>query len=185
MSHDLVQKRYVISAFPTTVASGATAAGKVDFNALGDKFTLERPHPIDIYKFGVITDDAWDPDAGGFALALDLRPTSGSDTARVEKDQLRRADAQLVAAGRVVYREVVIPVAESSVAGLGGDFDKVNVGPAGPLHVRPGEQVVLEVTNAMGAAATGYVWIEYAELGFAIDNTVVGGDGEKVIKDVT
>lgn len=186
MSHELVQKRIVWSLAPTGTSEDSPAAfGPVDFNATGDKFGFAPSVPIDVYRFGLLTLDAMDPDAGGFAMALDLRPTAGSDTNRTEKDQLRRADAQTVAAGKLVYRDVVIPVAETTTAGLGETTQRINVGPAGPLHVRPGEEVVLEVTNAVGAVSTGRVFIEYAEQGFALTSTVTTADGINVIKDST
>ena len=181
MSHELVQKRYVQSVFPTPVEAAPAAGGLVDFNATGDKFTFAPPCPVEVYRYGYTTFTAQDPDAGGFVLSLDFRPTVGSDTNRVEKDTLTRADAQTSAAGRVVFRDVKIPVAQAT----GADGSVVNVGPAGPLHVRPGEEVVLEVTNANGAASTGYVWIEYAEQGFALPSTVTVADGFKVTKDST
>ena len=183
MSHELVQKRYVYSIFPTGggVEDTNTDGGPVDLNATGDKFGFAPACPIDIYRFGLISAVALDPDAGGFVLALDLRPTAGSDTNRVEKDTLTRADAQTVAAGKVVYRDVIIPVAETT----GNDGSKVNVGPSGPLHVRPGEEVILEVTNALGAAGTARLFIEYAEQGFALTSTVTAADGVNVIKDST
>lgn len=187
MSHDLVQKRYVVSILPTPTGG---AGAPVDFNATGDKFIFTYPTPVDIYRFGLVTDAAMDPDAGGFVMELDLRVTAGTDTGRVNKSSLTRADAQTVAAGRTLYRDCTLPVAEAAgddtlTGGATPQTSRVNVGPAGPVHVRPGQQAVLEVTNAVGAASTGYVWIEYAELGFAQASAVVGADGEFVTKDIT
>jgi len=190
MSHDVVQKRYVYSVFPATagVEDVGADAGPVDLNATGDKFGFAPAGPIDVYRYGIITATAFDPDAGGFVLAIDLRPTAGSDTNRVEKATLTRADAQVAAAGKVVYKKVVIPVAETTQAGHLSSLTpgtKQNVDPLGPLHVRPGEEVILEVTNAMGAAATGRLWIEYAELGFAEPSDVATSDGFNVVRDLT
>ena len=187
---DLLQKRIVWSLAPTGTSEDSPAAfGPVDFNATGDVFGFAPSVPIDVYRFGILTVTAMDPDAGGFALALDHRPIAGADTNRTEKDQLRRADAQTVAAGKIVYRDVVIPVAQAAgddaLGGATVQTSLVNVGPSGPLHVRPGEEVVLEVTNAVGAASTGRVFIEYAELGHALPSTVSTSDGVNVIKDTT
>lgn len=162
MAHEVVKKTYAISQFPTPVEAGPAAGGLVDFNATGDKFSFAPVSKIQVWRFGAIIKTAMDPDAGGFDLALDHRTVVGSDTGRTEKAVLNRADAETVAAGKVLYKDVILAVAEATA----GDGSKVNVGPAGPLEVNPGEQIVLEVTNAVGAASDGYVWIEYSEGAF-------------------
>lgn len=164
--HDLLHRVRRISILPTP--DGA-AGGPVDFNSTGDKYIYTPASKAEIYRFGFITDAAMDPDAGGFVLALDHRPTAGSDTNRAEKQTITRADAETVAAGKLVYADVVIPVAEA----VQGDGSKLNVGPAGPLVVMPGEQAVIEVTNAVGAASTGYVFLEVMELNFEIEDADV------------
>ena len=146
----------------TLITPTGVNGGPVDFNSTGDKYIYTPCGPIEIYRWGFITDVAMDPDAGGFVIALDHRITAGSDTGRTEKATITRADAETVAAGKLVYGRVEIPVAEAT----GVDGSKVNVGPNGPLRVNPGEQAVIEVTNAVGAASTGYVFIEYADLAF-------------------
>lgn len=157
--HDLLRRvRHVSTLITPTGVNG----GPVDFNATGDKFIYTPASKSEIYRFGFIADAAMDPDAGGFVLALDWRPTAGSDTDRVEKATITRADTETVAAGKLVYADVVIAVAQAT----GVDGSLVNVGPSGPLVVMPGEQAVVEVTNAVGAAATGYIFIEVMELAF-------------------
>lgn len=156
--HDLLNKRYIVSVLPDPTN---TAGGPVDFNTTGDKFILSLPHPIDIYRFGFITIGLMDPDAGGFQLDLDKRIAVGSDSGRVSPvASIFRADADTVAAATVVYVDVTLPVA----AATGADGSIVNVDPAGPVRINPGEEAVLEVSNAVGAASTGYVWIEYVQL---------------------
>lgn len=162
MAHEVVKKTYAISQFPTIVEGGPVAGGLVDFNATGDKFSFAPVSKIQVWRFGIIVKTAMNPDAGGFDMALDHRVTVGSDVGRTEKAVLNRADAELVAAGKIAYKDVVLAVA----ATVAGDGSTVNVGPAGPLEVNPGEEVVLEVTNAVGAASDGYVWIEYSEGAF-------------------
>jgi hypothetical protein len=173
MAHELLQKRFVTSQFPTQVEDAPAAGGVVDFNATGDKFGFQVIVPIDVYRFGIITNAAMDPDAGGFVLALDKRVLVGSDAGRVEIDVLTRADAQTVAQGKVVAREVIVPVAQANgddtlAGGVTDQTSVVNVGPNGPARFVPGDELILEVTNAVGAASTGYVWFEYAELPFDI-----------------
>ena len=176
MAHEIVKKRIIESVFPTIVQGAPAAGGFVDFNATGDKFAYAPKRPAKVWRFGIQAAAALDPDAGGFDLALDLRPTMGSDTSRVEKVVLNRADAETVAAGQIVYKDVVLAVAESSVTGLSAISNKVNVGPDGPLDVSPGQEVVLEVTNALGAAGTGIVWMEVSEDGFDIGDANVTAD---------
>lgn len=158
--HELLTKRFDVSVLPTPTG---TAGGPVDFNATGDKFIITPAAPIDIYRYGAVFDAATDPDAGGFVLALDWRPTAGSDSSRAEIMTLTRADAETSAAGTGIYGKVVVAVAQAT----GSDGSLVNVGPSGPLEVDPGEQAVIEVTNAVGAASTGYVWVEYVQHPFA------------------
>lgn len=185
MSHELVHKKTIFSTLPTPTGS---AGGPVDFNATGDKLLFAPAQPIEVYRFGFQTIEAMDPDAGGFVIALDIRPTIGSDTSRTEVETITRADADTVAAGKVVYKDVIIAVAAAAgddtlTGGATTQTSTLNVGPSGPKHVMPGQEIVIEVTNAVGAASTGYVFIEYAELGWALPNTTAGTDGEDVIKD--
>lgn len=157
--NDLLRRVRLVSVLPTPTGA---AGGPVDFNATGDKYIYTPATIAHVYRWGFITDAAMDPDAGGFVLALDHRPTAGSDTGRTEKATITRADAETVAAGKLVYGNVVISVAQAAQ----GDGSLLDVGPSGPLEVRPGEQVVIEVTNAVGAASTGYVFLEVMELAF-------------------
>ena len=170
MSHELVQKEWAVSFLPTPTGANG---GPVDFNATGDKFIFTPVAPVDIYRFGFVTIEAMDPDAGGFVIALDKRITVGSDTGRTEVVTITRADADTVAAGKVVYKDVILPVAQAT----GDDgVSLVNVGPSGPLSLVPGDEAVIEVTNAVGAVSTGYVWIEYAQHGFNISASDVISD---------
>lgn len=165
--HDNLNKVFVVSTLPTPTGANG---GPVDFNATGDKFILTPVAPIEIVRFGFVTDAAMDPDAGGFVLALDHRPTAGSDTGRTESATLTRTDTQTVAAGSLVYREVVLADTDGETA---EDGETRYVAPSGPLSVDVGEQAVLEVTNAVGAASTGYVFIEYVQKPFDLYDSVV------------
>lgn len=184
MSHEIIHKQTIYSVFPTPTGG---AGGPVDFNATGDKFLFAPAQPIDVYRYGFITIEAMDPDAGGFVIDLDLRPTVGSDTSRANIETITRADADTVAAGKIVYKDVILAVAaaagDDSLGGATVQTSTLNVGPTGPKHVTPGQELVIEVSNAVGAASTGYVFIEYAVQGWALPNSTSGTDGEDVIKD--
>lgn len=161
MADNVVGRRTIVSVLP--VPTG-TAGGPVDFNATGDKFILTPAVPTDIVRFGAILDSAQDPDAGGFVLALDHRPTAGSDTDRTEEATITRANADVSAAGDVLYNNVNAAVAQATAV----DGSLVDSPSEGPLRVNPGEEAVIEVTNANGAASTGYVFLEVIEYGFDI-----------------
>jgi len=180
--HDLLRKHFKYAEFNSL--NGTDGFGDQDLNAAADYLVLGGVGPIDIYRFGYLTTSSQDPDAGGFQLDLDRRPVAGSDAGRVLVDSIARADAQVVAAGKVVYKDVVIPVAQAAgddTLSFGGGVTPqtsvVDVGPSGPLRIAPGEQAVLEVSNAVGAASTGFIWVEYAELAFDIAHV-------NVIKDL-
>lgn len=167
MAHELVQKRRVYGASITS-------------NAAADVLTFTTAVPADVYRFGYVAVASLDPDAGGFVVALDKNVLGG---ARTEIETVDRTDTQVVAAGQVVFHDVVVPVAESSVTGNGGSVTKVNVGPAGPLHLAPGDQAILEITNTSGVAVNIIPFIEYVEHDFVQPDTRAGSDGENVTKD--
>jgi hypothetical protein len=169
--HDLLRKTVKIQEFNSL--NGTDGWGDQDLNAAADVMVIGGVNPIEIYRYGYLLTSAQDPDAGGFQLDLDFRPTAGSDAGRVNSDLLLRTDTQVVAAGKVVYKDVIIPVAEAAgddTLSFGGgttpQTSLVNVGPSGPLRVEPGQQAVLEISNANGAVATGFVFVEYADLPF-------------------
>ena len=169
MAHDLVRKQYKV--FDFNSLNGTDGWGDQDFNGTADLAVFTAVCPVEIYKFGYVTTSSQDPDAGGFQLDLDRRPLTGSDSGRVLVDSIVRVDANVIAQGKVVYKEVIVPVAQAAgddtlTGGVTSQTSVVNVGPSGPLRLAPGEQAVLEVSNAVGAASTGFLFIEYAELGF-------------------
>ena len=184
MSHEIIHKRIEVSRFVSGASEDAPAdGGPIAFTSTGDKFYILPAAPIDVYRFGLITQDLLDVGAQ-FTLPLDHRVLAGSDVGRTEVATLSTGTVD-VAAGKVVYKDVILPVAEATQAGHLSSLSpgtKQNVGPTGPLHVRPGEEVVIEVTDAADTAGTGRVWIEYAAQGFAQPNAVVGTDGEDVIE---
>ena len=156
--NDLLRRVRLVSAAVTP----AGLNGPVDFNSTGDKFIYTPVTTAHVYRFGFITNTAQDPDANGFVLSLGHRITAGTDTGRVERATITRADADITAAGRCVYADVLINVAETTAI----DGSKFNVDPAGPLTAIPGQEIVISVTNANGAASTGYVFLEVMELAF-------------------
>jgi hypothetical protein len=133
-----------------------------DLSATGENIhAIAFANPIDIYRFGYVADTAVVIDAGGLAASLECEVVGGTN--RVSGSVLNLVDADDHAAGIVVYTDVIVPVAEGVITGAPGiGGQKRNVGPAGPFHVFPGEQVLVNVTNA-GTSGTVRWWIEYAE----------------------
>lgn len=159
--HDLLSKRYLMSALATPTGSG----GPVDFNATGDKWIVSFPHPVDVYRWGIETIAAMTPGVSGFIATLDKRITIGSDTGRVAAaggTLTRPQTTGNVPAGNLVAFDVTLKVAAS----VGSDGSTINVGGAGPLRVTEGQEIVFNVGTAVGAASTGYLWIEYTALPF-------------------
>lgn len=185
MSHDLIQKVFKVSDFVTPTG----ANGPTDFNAATDKFLLTPMAPVDIYRFGFIMNSTAATPTGNFDIIIDKRPTAGSDTARTTISTLRRTNAQgSIVPGTLYFHDIVVPVAATVVPvgapGFSGQQYNTRVG-GGPLHIRPGEEAVIKVNSAFGAAATGYVFVEYAQKGFVQPSTVAATDGEKVKLDTT
>lgn len=186
MSHDLIQKVFRVS----DMLNPTSTNGQVNFNsAAEDKFILTPQAPVDIYRYGFIMASGSATPTGNFDITLEKRPTAGSDTARSVVSTLRRTNAQgSIVQGTLYFHDVVIPIAATSVPvgapGFSGQQYNTRVG-GGPLHIRPGEEAVIKLTTAFGAAATGYVFIEYAQKGFIQPSVVVGNDGEKVKLDTT
>lgn len=154
--HDLLNKRTVISVAPTPTDA---ALGPVVFTSTGDKYIFTPANPIDVYRWGLITNALLDVGAG-FVLALDFRPTAGSDTNRVEMSTISTGTTD-VAAGKMVYNQAIGADNDGETA---EDGTLRNVAPTGPIECDPGEELVIEVTNAADTAGTGYVFIEYVEL---------------------
>lgn len=185
MSHELLHKQFLVSRFVSGASEDSPAdGGPVAFTSTGDKFYVAPAVPIDIYRWGIITQDLLDVGAG-FTISMEFRPTVGSDTDRAAKQTIDRTTD--VAAGTVLYRDVILAVAQASgddtlTGGTTTQTSLLNVGPAGPLHVRPGEEVVFEVTDAADTAGTGRIWVEYVESDFALANAVTTSDGVHVTK---
>lgn len=74
-----------------------------------------------------------------------------------------------VAAGKFNYHDIVLPVAQST----GIDGSKVDVEPAGPIHLVPGQSILFDV-NVAGSAGTGYLVVYYWADGLAEAEQLAG-----------
>jgi hypothetical protein len=74
-----------------------------------------------------------------------------------------------VAAGKYNWHDIVLPVAQST----GIDGSLVDVDPAGPIHLVPGQSILFDVNVAAGAG-TGYLAVYYWADGLAESNQLEG-----------
>lgn len=120
----------------TKTYSGAGAT----LDATGDKLVIPIVKPANAYRFGFIVNGAT---ASGTAVvvALDHRPTAGSDTGRVELASF--SPTATVAQGEGVYFDLTVRA-----------------------EVNPGEELVVEVSTAGAVGATGHVFVEVVEYPF-------------------
>lgn len=141
----------------TVYSASATA-----IDTTGDKLTVVPASPIDVYRWGFITDVALD--AGSVEVVLDLEDAGGANS--TEKDSFVWETDQ--AAGLGFYREYSNSAAfvAATAASVGADASDVYAGGA-PLRVDPGEQVVIAVDVA-ATAGDGVFFIEYVEHPFEV-----------------
>ena len=135
-------------------------------NATGDAMTFTPTSPVEIIGFGyIVTTSVNDGGGDGFIVKLDKRPTAGSDASRGDGDlgtlTLTTAQAASLAAGDSVQSKRGGAGIEKN--GGSGEF-------AGPAPVEaanvllPGEQAVLEITDAVSTAGDGLPFILYRRL---------------------
>lgn len=99
--------------------------------------------PIEVYEFGVVITTALTA-SDNLIIAADKRVTAGSDTGRGSGD----------------VGTLTIAAADSGGVDEG---DTIICRPTSPVVILPGEQVVIEVTNAC-AAGDGFAFINYRAL---------------------
>lgn len=168
MMNELLQTR-VVESFSATTGG---ANGPVVLTTTGDKFVFAPKAPIRVLKWGfLINAVALDTTGANLIMALDHRPTAGSDTNRAEKDTLTIAATNVAyTLGKGAYRD---PYVASTVASTPSSMPSGG-GPLGftqsiasgqqQITVKPGEELVIEVKTGAGAAGQGQVFIEYEVL---------------------
>lgn len=141
----------------------------VALDATDDEVKWAPGKPIDVVRWGFIITTALDVGAG-FGAALDLRPTVGSDTDRVNGDSSGTTDT----GGGTITATADVAVG----AGLYHNVDP-------PLEVDPGEELVLQITDAADTSGAGYFFVEYEERPFVGDSNVTAGDPSNRIDNMT
>lgn len=110
--------------------------------ATGDGMIFTPAQPIDVYRFIIIADALIDVGAG-MVVTLDHRPTAGSDTSRVT----------------IATMTISADIAAGAGAYVTMDADE-------PFEVNPGEELVVEVTNAADTAGTFKPAVAYQRRAF-------------------
>lgn len=131
-------------------------AVSANFNAAADIITFQAGTPMEVTRFGFVARD--NAIQAALVLAIDKIDVNG---VRTEEDTISLSAA--VSQGNGVSRRVIRTVAAST----GSDGSTVNVAPKGPVVLKAGEAIVLEVKTASGAAGNGVGFIEMIEHGFS------------------
>lgn len=153
--HDELNRRIRVSESATPVG----ANGPIVFTTTGDKWIITPGNPIAFLRWGAIINTA--KDASALVITLAVRPTAGSDTARVVQDTLTDT-ATARAAGVVLERRLSGVNPNQTTA---SDGSKVNVAALanGGIQVFPGQEAVFAVTTASAATGQGYLYADYIE----------------------
>lgn len=116
-------------------------------SATGDILTYAPPKPTRVTRLGLVQDGATDPGVN-LVLAVDRRPTAGSDTDRAELMTMTPAAA--IGQGKGIFKTADVAI-----------------------DIVVGEEVVVEVKTAGAASSTAHVWIEHDEEAFAPGDNMV------------
>lgn len=143
----MLKKKMLFSA----IASDAGTAAKV--------ITYKAVSPVDVLRWGFIVLATQTPGSALYEVNVQ-RPAGGSDVQvdTITAAEIIAASAATQAAGRIFYKTLVLPVAQtvgednlSQAAGYGGKpsmVSLINAAPAGPLHLNPGDTFDVEIATA-------------------------------------
>ena len=165
MSTGFENRQVVI--FPTQ--GGDAVVPGLDMGADEDLLTWAPAMPVDIVRWGYIVDTVLG--ASVLVVAMDFRPTKGSDTARV--NGATDGTTFIDTAGGTLTPGVSTAVGK-------GEFHNVNP----PLQVDPGEEVVIEITTHP-TSGDAHFFIEYEVQPFVGDSNVTAGDFSNRIANMT
>lgn len=132
-------------------------SAQIALDSTGDKFTFTPSFPIEIVRWGLIADALVDVGAGA-VVKLDFRPTAGSDTGR--SDGSPAAETTPTGTPRNISTSTD-DIAAGKVANV-----ELNTPASPPFQVNPGQQVVVQVTDAADTAGTAIAYIHYRRRAF-------------------
>lgn len=138
-----------------------TALNDLDIDSASGSYEWAPGVPVDVFRVGFSVETAITHGGAGATVDIYYRPTAGASGSQVLIDQWLIVP---MAAGKVAYKDIVVPVAESTAI----DGSKVNVGPDGPQRIPAGGSIFFDV-NSQGTAGAGRLFIEYWKLPFAGD----------------
>ena len=141
----------------------------ITLTTAADKGTFAPARPVNIVRWGIIVTTLLDVGAGA-VFSLDFRPTIGSNTGRVVGSVSGGVDT---AGGSITL--------SADVAVGKGVYHDVNP----PLKVNPGEQVVVDASDAPDTGGAGYLFFEYEEEGFSGGSPAPAGSLANRISNLT
>lgn len=147
--------------------------GSVDFASTGDKAIWTPSQPVDVVRWGIITDALLDVGAG-FTLKVDWRPTAGSDSSRTDG----------VPTSTTSPGNYTTPLNMTTTVDIAAGTEAFISLPE-PLQVNPGEQLVFQVTDAADTNGTGLVWVQYQPRPFVAAAAGRTGDRMSAVVDLT
>ena len=151
------------------VQGGDAVLAGLTMGSTEDKLTWAPSMPVDIVRWGYIVDTVLGNTST--VLAMDFRPTVGSDTNRV--NGATNSTTFIDTAGGVLT--------DANATAVGkGVYHNVNP----PLQVDPGEEDVIEATGAP-SSGTAFFFIEYEVQPFVGDSNVTAGDFSNRIANMT
>lgn len=141
-------------------------ANDADTSGTGVVLNYYAATKVDVLRWGLAAVSALD--VGSFAAELNVHQPGG--TTDVIVDTMSTTTDRAI--GVVLYKDLVLPVAQtvgednlSQAAGYGGRPSMVSlldVAPAGPLQLNPGDSIEIEITTGMTSGAANW-FVEIVE----------------------
>lgn len=132
----------------------------------------------DVYRVGVLVTTSYTvPASGALTITLASADPVHASPATFATLSFGTTDYDI---GDIAWADVIVPVAQASgddtlSEGTTSQTSLINVAPAGPLRLSPGQAYELTVANA-AAAGDGIIVVEYVEFDEARPNGVYGGE---------
>lgn len=163
--HQNLKDAAVISVTPIST-SGTPGVVVLTATAADVKFIFTPARSIDVIRWGIIYTVA--KDASSMALTLSKRPIAGLAANKVVISTL--TDTAARAAGVVTYVEPGTLTTAAATQSVAEDGALRNVHPAGPYHIAQGQELSIELTDVADVSGQGYLFIEYQEYPFNVND---------------
>jgi hypothetical protein len=173
--HQYLKDAAVSSVSPIS-SSGTPGVVVFTATAADVKYIFTPARPVDVIRWGVIWTVA--KDATQMILTLSKRPIAGLAAGKTVISTM--TDSAARAAGSVTYVEPGTLTTAAATQSTGSDGSLVSVDPAGPFHVKMGEELSIELTDVADVSGQGYLFIEYQEYPFNTNDIGSGGIAVKL-----